>query len=397
MNYRRNLKTGESISILGYGCMRFPTKMGQIDVDPAVEMVKCAILNGVNYLDTAYPYHGFKSESFLGDHILNQDFAKGVKVATKMPVYLVKKRDDLYKFFNKQYAKLKVERIDYYLLHALNRSSYEEMQQLGIHEFLDEIKQEGKIKNIGFSFHGKLDGFKYIIDSYDWDFCQIQLNIVDENFQAGLAGLNYAYEKGVSIIIMEPLRGGSLVNNLPLSAQKLYESYPKQYNNVEWALKYLFNNPKVMCVLSGMSTLEQVQENVKIASQSDVGCLDNDDIALLQAVKKTYESELEVSCTACGYCVDCPVQINIPYAFQTLNTYKLFKSRGEKALYAKTVGYNSDVARWTTTCIDCGKCELHCPQDIEIRKEFKKVQRYVETKPLRYTTSILRMMMGKNK
>ncbi len=397
MNYRKNLKNNESISILGYGCMRFPTKMGQIDVEPSVEMIKYAIMNGVNYLDTAYPYHGFKSESFLGEYILNQDFAKDVNIATKMPVYLVKKREDLYKFFNKQYTKLKVDCIDYYLLHALNKSSYEDMQKLDIHGFLEELKREGKIRNIGFSFHGKLDGFKYIIDSYDWDFCQIQLNIVDENFQAGLEGLEYAYNKGISIIIMEPLRGGSLVSNLPISAQKLYEDYKKDYNSVEWALKYLFNNPKIMCVLSGMSTLEQVIENVNIASHSDVGCLDSDDLDLLKNVKKTYVSELEVSCTACGYCMDCPVQINIPFAFQTLNTYKLFKSNGEKALYAKTVGYNSDVARWTTTCIDCGKCEKHCPQDILIRKEFKKVQKYVETKPLRYTTSILRMMMGKNK
>ncbi len=397
MNYRYNKKTGDEISLLGFGCMRLPTKMGQIDVLESVSMIKYAIQNGVNYLDTAYPYHNFKSESFLGEYILNQDFAKGVKVATKMPVYLVRKYEDFENIFAKQYNKLKVDTIDYYLLHAINKSSYEEMVELNIHEFLLKKQRQGMIKNIGFSFHGKLEGFKYIIDSYDWDFCQIQLNIVDENFQAGIEGLKYASSKGVSVIIMEPLRGGSLVHSLPINAQNVYNNSKRNYSNVEWAFRYLYNNPDVLCVLSGMSTYNQVKENIEIASNCSVGCLDGDDLALLDLVKESYQSELEVNCTACGYCSDCPVSIDIPYAFQTLNAYKLFKNNGERMLYAKSVGYNSDVPKWTSICIDCGKCEVHCPQDIMIRKEFKKVQKQVETKFIRLVTSLLRKVMGKNK
>lgn len=397
MNYRKCLKSNQDISLLGFGCMRFPTKVGAIEVEKSVEMIKTAIEGGVNYLDTAYPYHGFKSEDFLGDYILNQDFAKDVKVATKMPVYLVKKEQDFDRFFDKQYSKLKKDTIDFYLLHAINRSSYEEMVKLNIHQFLESKKSEGKIDNIGFSFHGKLDDFRFIIDSYDWDFCQIQLNIVDENFQAGLEGLNYAYDKGISVIIMEPLRGGSLVHSLPTKVEQIYKDSNRDYSNVEWALKYLFNNHKVMCVLSGMSTMEQVKDNLRIASNSDVGCLTQSDLNILQEVKRVYQEQLEVNCTACGYCVDCPVNINIPLAFQTLNSYKLYGKNSEIALYAQNVGYSSDTPKWTTTCIDCGKCEKHCPQDIEIRKEFKKVQKYVEKKRVRLLTSFLRMIMRKNK
>lgn len=397
MKYRECNKTSDKVSLLGFGCMRFPTKNGKINIDESVEMVKYAIENGVNYLDTAYPYHGFKSESFLGDYILNQEFAKDVKVATKMPMYLVRKTSDFENYFCKQYEKLKINTIDFYLLHAINKASFDNGVELGVIDFLERKKSENKIRNIGFSFHGKLEDFKYIIDSYDWDFCQIQLNIIDEKFQAGLEGLLYAYERGISVVIMEPLRGGSLVHSLPKDIEKLYASSGHNYSNVEWALKYLFDKKEVMCVLSGMSNIDQVKDNVRIASESDVGCLNEDDKKILHDVKDIYHKQLEVKCTACNYCVDCPVNIDIPLAFQTLNSYKLYNKKSDIALYAQNVGYHSDKPRWTTTCIDCGKCESHCPQDIEIRKEFLKVQKNIETKPVRYVVKLLRSIMRKNK
>lgn len=397
MNYSECNKTKDRVSLLGFGCMRFPTSNGKINVEEAVEMIKYAVENGVNYLDTAYPYHGFKSESFLGDYILNQDFARDVKVATKMPIYLVRKSSDFESYFNKQYNKLKIETIDFYLLHAINRGSFEHGVDLGVIEFLEQKKLENKIKNIGFSFHGKLEDFKFIIDSYDWDFCQIQLNIIDEKFQAGIEGLMYAYERGISVIIMEPLRGGSLVHSLPKDIENLYKSSSHQYSNVEWALKYLFDKKEVMCVLSGMSNIEQVKDNVRIANESDVGCLSDEDKRLLHEVKEIYHKQLEVKCTACNYCVDCPVKIDIPLAFQTLNSYKLYNKKSDIALYAQNVGYNSDTPKWTTTCIDCGKCESHCPQDLEIRKEFFKVQSNIETKPIRFFVKVARFIMGKNR
>ncbi len=395
MKYRVISKTKENLSVLGFGCMRFPTSNGKIDVNKSIEMLKYAISNGVNYLDTAYPYHFFQSEKFLGNYILNQDFAKDVFVATKMPVYMVKKSSDLTKIFNKQYKNLNRKTIDYYLLHAINKSSYLDMVDLNIHSFLERLRDDGKIRNIGFSFHGSVDDFKFIIDSYDWDFCQIQLNIVDEQFQAGIIGLDYAVSKGVSVIIMEPLRGGSLVNNLPKGVEEIYRKSNKRYNNVEWALHYLYNNEKVTSVLSGMSTIEQVKENVKIANESKVNVFGKEENEILDAVRKEYLNSVEINCTGCGYCVDCPAGIDIPYAFQTVNNYKLYKRKLDLGIYMKTVGINSTKPNWTSNCIDCGKCERHCPQNILIRKEFKKVSKTIETPFIKFVVKIARIIFKK--
>ncbi len=393
MNYRKNIKTNDEISLLGFGCMRFPTKSGKIDVQESIKMLEYAIDNGVNYIDTAYPYHSGESEKFLGKYLLNGKYRDKVKVATKLPSFLIRKESDIDKYFNRQYDRLGVETVDYYLLHTLDKSSYDNLVNLNVHQYLETKQKENKIGRIGFSFHGSISDFKYIIDSYDWDFCQIQLNIIDENFQAGLEGLNYAYEKGVSVIIMEPLRGGSLVNSLPKTVSKLYEESDKNYNNVEWAFKYLYNNPKVMCVLSGMSSIEQVKENVAIASNSDAHCLDETDLELLNEVKDEFLKGYDINCTGCGYCIDCPVKIDIPYAFKTHNSYKMYKKNHDLFFYVKIVGLANHKPRWTTTCIDCGKCEEHCPQFLEIRKDFKKVQQTIERSTVRRLTSAARFVM----
>ncbi len=366
MQYRPN-KKGENISVLGYGCMRFSHKNGSIDLDKAEKEVMTAYEAGVNYYDTAYIYPG--SEVALGAILEKNGIREKVNIATKLPQYLIHSKSAIDRYFNEQLSRLKTNYIDYYLMHMLTDiASWENMVSLGIVDWIAAKKETGAIKNIGFSFHGNTDMFLKILNAYDWDFCQIQYNYMDEVSQAGRDGLMAAAQKGIPVIIMEPLRGGKLINMLPDSAKSLISKNPRGYSAAEWGLRWLWDQPQVTCVLSGMNSIDQVKENIRIASDALPGHFNQDDFALISSIKQEINSKMKVGCTGCRYCMPCPKGVDIPATFKCYNDmYIEKKSSGRKEFY-QTVGLRKEPAL-PTQCVSCGKCESHCPQHIAIRKE----------------------------
>lgn len=386
MQYRKIPKTGEQISILGYGCMRLPTKIGKqyssfIDTDKAERQIKHAIDRGVNYLDTAYPYHLGGSETFLGEYILNTSYRTKINIATKMPCYLINSKTDMEKYFEKQIKKLNIETIDYYLLHAIELRTYEKMVKLGIKEYLEELRKNGYIRNVGFSFHGRKDEFPKIIDDYDWDFTQVQYNILDENFQAGKSGIKYAASKGLGVFIMEPLRGGTLVNPLPKSIQNIYDTAPVHKHPAEWGLQWIANNPDITMILSGMNSLEQIDMNIDTLKTAFPDEMNTTELHLINTVKNEYNRLLKVKCTECGYCMPCPMGINIPAIFKNYNNYYLFSQTRAKAQHMIYSGFRTidGEPHWADSCVKCGKCEKACPQKINIRDKLKSASKKLET------------------
>ncbi|MEG1642161.1 MAG: aldo/keto reductase [Synergistaceae bacterium] len=386
MQYREIKKTGEKLSLLGFGCMRFQTKLSGkqysrlIDIEKAKKQIFHAIDLGINYLDTAYPYHFGASESFLGEHILCTPYRQKINIATKLPCYLINDKKSIEKYFLAQLKKLNVECIDYYLLHAIELRTYEKMKSFGIIEFMNKIKKEGKIRNIGFSFHGAKDEFNKIIDDYDWDFTQVQYNLLDEQFQAGIDGIKYASSKDMGVIIMEPLRGGSLVSKIPQEVKNIYVSAKEQRTPAEWALKWIADKPEITMILSGMNTMEQIDENCKILSTSYPNSMTEEENKKTTEVKKAYEKLLKVRCTECSYCMPCPAGINIPATFKNYNSYYLFSKSRAKMQHMIYSGFRTadGKAHWVNSCINCGKCEKVCPQKIEIRKELKSAGKVLE-------------------
>lgn len=397
MQYRKMPKCDDELSVLGYGCMRFPTIRGKIDVETSVAQLRLAIDNGVNYLDTAYPYHFGQSESFLGEHVLKDGYREKVYIATKLPSYLVRKEEDLDKFINKQLEKLKVDYIDYYLLHTLNKKSWENLLDFGILEWMDKIKETGKVRYMGFSFHEEHSYFNRIVDAYDWDFCQVQYNLLDEYYQAGIEGIEYAASKGLGIIVMEPLRGGMLVDKIPDSVQKIYDTADVKRTPVDWALSFIYNNPNVHVILSGMNKNEHIKENIEIASTTHPNTLTEKELKILDDVKDEYQNLLEIGCTGCRYCLPCPAKIDIPDAFKATNNVKMFGKWQGRMFYLNQIAFGLEKPRYTSNCIECGKCEEHCPQNLEIRKDFKKVEKYVETPFVKVMVSIMRMFLTNKK
>ena len=374
MQYRKN-RQGEPISILGYGCMRFTKKGNSIDIDKAEKEVMAAIRGGVNYLDTAYIYPG--SEVALGEILKRNHCREQVSIATKLPQYLIKSEAALDKYFNEQLSRLQTDYVDYYLMHMLTDiAAWEKLCKLGIKEWIVKKKEEGKIKNLGFSFHGNTEMFLQILDAYDWDFCQIQYNYMDEHSQAGRKGLQAAAEKNIPVIIMEPLRGGKLVDLLPEKAKKLIADNERKRTPAEWAFRWLWNQPEVTCVLSGMNSLAMVEENVQIASSAEAGAFTKEDFALIEAVKQEINSNIKVGCTGCSYCMPCPKGVDIPTAFRCYNRMYTENKKAGRFEYAQIVALQkemSDMGR----CIECGKCESHCPQHIEIRRELKEARKHL--------------------
>lgn len=391
MLYRKMPGSEEELSILGYGCMRFPTKAGRIDKEEALKQIRFAIDSGVNYIDTAYPYHGGGSESFLGDYVLKDGYREKVKIATKLPTFLVKKPDDMMKYFEKQRSKLKVDMIDYYLMHTLDGPTWDKMKKLGAFEFMDELKASGKISKIGFSYHGTREDFMQIVDDYPWDFCQIQFNILDENYQAGLEGLNYAHSKGLGVIAMEPLRGGQLVGKVPKSVESIWDEADEKRSPVDWALSWIWNHPAIQVVLSGMNEMPHIEENIAIASKFHANGLNDKEIGLIDRAKEEYHTLLRIGCTGCRYCLPCPAGIDIPFAFQSYNNYHMFDGKMQsKFMYISAVAKKP---AYTRGCIDCGKCEEACPQHIQIRSEFKGVQKNLEGPGMRAIGAVLSRVM----
>lgn len=388
MQYR-NDRNGKPISLLGYGCMRFTKKGGSIDVDKAEAEVMEAIRLGVNYFDTAYIYGG--SEVALGEILSRNHCREDIAIATKLPQYLIKSEASIEKYFKEQCERLKTDYIDYYLMHMLTDiGAWEKLKRLGIEEWIAKKKEEGKIKNLGFSFHGNTEKFLEILDAYDWDFCQIQYNYLDEHSQAGKKGLLAAAEKGIPVIIMEPLRGGKLVDLLPDKAKKLIADYKIKRTPAEWAFRWLYNQPEVTCVLSGMSSLDMVRENCAIASDTEADSFTEEEFALIEQIKEEINQNTKVGCTACGYCMPCPKGIDIPTAFRCYNQmYTEHKTSG-RFEYLQCLAYNKDRAD-IKECIECGKCESHCPQHLEIRKELKNARKALQ--PIHYNlmTKVMRL------
>ncbi|MGM0379874.1 MAG: aldo/keto reductase [Bacillota bacterium] len=374
MRYKKLDNTKNEISVLGFGCMRFPTIDGdneKIHVSKSEKMLDYAYENGVNYFDTAWPYHGKKSEKFIGDYISKRDIRDEIYLATKLPSWLINSKEDMYKYFNKQLERLKTDYIDYYLIHSLNEKLWENLKDNGIFEFIDELKQKELIKHIGFSFHDEYEVFEKIIDDYDgWEFTQIQLNYLDENWQAGLKGLEYAKENDLDLIIMEPLKGGKIVGEIPRDIEKIFMDSKKKSKPVKWALDYLWNKPEVDILLSGMSNIDQVIENVEYADKSESNCFNKEDIKLIEKVKEEYKKRIAINCTQCKYCIPCPVEVNIPLAFKQYNNYKKFDNF--EKFKNKYIDETKPKVR-ASKCIECGQCLDKCPQNIDIPKELKKV------------------------
>lgn len=373
MQYRDFGKTGVKTSLLGFGAMRLPTLGGDealIDEDKAIEMIRYAIDHGVNYVDTAYPYHRGNSEKLVGK-ALKESYRNKVFLATKSPVWLVEKHEDFEKFLDEQLQKLETDHVDMYLMHALNKKNWEKIKSLEFFKFFEEAKKKGKIRFAGFSFHDKYSVFKEIIDGYEkWDFCQIQLNYMDVDYQAGLRGLKYAASRGLAVVIMEPLKGGKLAR-LPERVMKVLNKNGRGWSAVEWSFRWLGNLPEVSVVLSGMSTMEQVRENVEIMGRVTPRNLSEEDLELIREAKKTLESFAVINCTECGYCMLCPSGVNIPGNFKLYNETVMFEDwEGGRGGY-----------RWfesqkisASFCTECGECLSKCPQNLNIPELLKKVK-----------------------
>ncbi|RLD13092.1 MAG: aldo/keto reductase [Caldiserica bacterium] len=370
MIYREFKKGKIKVSSLGFGAMRFPTikNEGDIDVLKTEEMLDYAMENGVNYIDTAYPYHEGMSEPFLGHYIEKRKIREKIYLATKMPVWLVKKKEDLDFYFNAQLNRLRTDYIDFYLLHSLWKKSWEKVRDLGVIDWLINKKKEGKIRFFGFSFHDEFPVFKDIVDYYDWDFAQIQLNYMDVDYQAGEKGLSYAYKKGIQVIIMEPIKGGKLANP-PERVLKVLSKFRVKRTPVEWALSFVLNKKEVLTVLSGMSALEHVKENIRIASKYDVGCLAKEEEEILKKAREEWMKIKFIDCTNCKYCLPCPFGVNIQENFEIYNEalrYNDFKEGKYRYEFLKEEERASN-------CKECGECESKCPQNLSIIELLKLV------------------------
>ena len=368
MEKRKMEKLGIETSLLGFGCMRFPvTKDGKIDEAEAERMLDRAYAAGVNYFDTAYPYHGGESELVVGKVMKKYDRGS-FYLATKLPCWEVKKLEDVDRLFNEQLKKLQTEYIDFYLMHALNRDRFREMAELGCVERLEQLKAEGRIKYLGFSFHDGYSAFENIINYRDWDFCQIQLNYMDANEQAGLKGYKLAEEKQVPLVIMEPVKGGSLAA-FPEDITQMYHELNPAASMASFALRWVGSLPGVKVVLSGMSTMEQVEDNLK--TFGEFKALSEKEKDTVDKVVALINSRVQNGCTGCGYCMPCPAGVEIPRNFRTWNTYHMYRNYNMvKDEWEKHLGEEHKAQN----CIKCGKCEQVCPPKLSIRADLEKVQ-----------------------
>ena len=390
MQYR-NDKYGNPLSILGFGCMRFSKKGNAIDIDKAEKEIMTAYRNGVNYFDTAYIYPG--SEDAIGKIFERNQIRDKINIATKLPQYMISNAAAIDRYFNEELSRLRTVHVDYYLMHHLTDvAMWEKLKSVGILEWIKEKKASGQIRNIGFSYHGNTDNFLKILNDYDWDICQIQYNYLDEVTQAGRAGLQAAHEKGIPVVIMEPLRGGKLVNMLPEGAKKAMRESGRGWSPAEYGLRWLYDQPEVTVVLSGMNSEEMVRENCKTASETAAGSLTPEDFAVLEVVKEKIREKEKVGCTGCRYCMPCPKGVDIPGIFRCYNAmYTESKTQG-RFQFAQTVGLTKEPA-FATQCIQCGKCEQHCPQSIPIRQKLKEADKALRPLPYKIGIDIVRAFM----
>ena len=390
MQYRKD-KTGQELSVLGFGCMRFTRKGNALDLDKAETEILAAYRAGVNYYDTAYIYPG--SEVLLGTVLKRNGIREKVHVATKLPQYMMRNLAGVEKTFREELDRLQTDYIDYYLMHMLtDPAQWTRLKNMGILNWIDEKKKAGAIRNIGFSYHGNTENFLKILEDYDWDFCQIQYNYLDETSQAGVAGLKAAAARGIPVIIMEPLRGGKLVNMLPPEAKKLMNENGRGWSPAAWAFRWLYNQPEVTVVLSGMNSLEMVAENVATADSARAGELTEQDAALIENVKQLIRQGEKVGCTGCRYCMPCPKGVDIPGIFRCYNAMYTEGKNDARFQFAQTVGLTRTPA-FATQCAGCGKCESHCPQSIPIREKLKEADRALRPLPWKIGINAARAFM----
>ncbi len=356
---------------MGFGAMRLPVignDPAQINEPEAIKMIRHAIDGGVNYIDTAYPYHEQQSEPLVGKALQN-GYREKVKLATKLPPWMVESAADFDRFLDEQLEKLQTDQIDFYLLHALNSTYWPKLKDWGVLSWAEGALADGRIQHLGFSFHDEFDVFKEIVDGYDsWTFCQIQYNFMDVEYQAGLEGLRYAADKGLAVVIMEPLRGGQLTTKVPPSVAELWQSAAVHRTPAGWALQWIWNHPEVSVVLSGMSTMQQVDENLASADRSNVGQLSGRELQLVDQVREEYRRLVPVPCTNCKYCLPCPNGVEIAQIFEQYNNAKIYDNlRGPRFHYR-----NLSDDQHAGNCIECFECEEKCPQGIPIVEYLKK-------------------------
>lgn len=391
MLYRKNRK-GEDISQLGYGCMRFTRKGNSIDFEKAEKEVMLAIEEGVNYFDTAYVYPG--SEECLG-HILEKNSCRDkVQIATKLPQYMIRSKASIEKTFQEELTRLRTDYIDYYLMHMITDiSEWENLLELGIIDFINRHKADGSIRNIGFSYHGNTEMFLKILDAYDWDFCQIQYNYLDENSQAGREGLKAAAKKGIPVIIMEPLRGGKLVN-LPDKAKQLLADMPKAFTPAELGLRWLWDQKEVTCILSGMNSMDMVKENIRVASEALPESFGEYEHGIVERIRQIIKEREKVGCTGCRYCMPCPKGVNIPGIFHFYNLMYIDKKSSARFEFVQNLALRKEPG-FASQCVGCGKCEQHCPQKIKIREKLKEADKELRPWYYRIAINIARKIMLK--
>ena len=369
MQYREYGKEGFKVSAFGMGCMRLPSSVDEngnktVHREEAIKMIRYAADHGVNYFDSARMYFGGDCDAVLGE-ALSGGYREKVKVVSKIPPRFVNNEEEFISVLDDMLKKLQTDYLDVLLAHDMNREAWERFQKMGMYQWMENAKQAGKIKAIGFSFHDDVELFREMVDAYPWAMAQIQMNILDVNYQATVEGMKYAASKGLAIVVMEPLRGGGLAN-APASVQKIYDEYPEKRSAVEWALRFVYNFPEVTCVLSGVSTMEQLQDNIRIFENAQPDVMKKEDLAMIDGVREAYNNLIKVPCTGCSYCVPCPKGINIPRIFYLYNSGSMY---GDSAMYKemqRLYGFVQAANADATQCVGCGACEKKCPQHIHI-------------------------------
>lgn len=382
---RKIKKTNTEVSALGFGAMRLPTKNGLINKTEATQLINHAIDNGINLFDTAYLYHNGESETFLKSIL--EERRDEILISTKLPVWFVKKEEDLDKYLNKQLNKLGIDCIDFYYLHALNYDAFKQLKEYNLFKFLDRIKKEKKVKHIGFSYHDNFEGFKEIIDSYDWDMCLLQYNFIDDNAQAGTKGVKYAYDNDVSVFVMEPLKGGLLANDVPPSVKNKMDEENIKDTPSRWALRWVLNHEEVTCVLSGMGKIAEVDENIQTTNDTLENSITPEELEVYSSVKQLYNSLIKIPCTQCQYCMPCPYGVDIPACFKIYNNKHIF---GKSTEYFQLSGLAGGNGSFASKCKNCGICLDKCPQKINIPQEMINVKKDLEFFGYKYVMMFVR-------
>jgi predicted aldo/keto reductase-like oxidoreductase len=379
MQYRTVPKTQDKLSVLGYGSMRLPSRSGLIRERETREQLLYAVSEGVNYIDTGFPYHGGAAEPTIGRILAQAGCRNQVYLATKLPPWSVRGSADMEHILNEQLRRFRTDRIDYYLVHGIaSRAEWDRLLDLGVLTFLDRIQRDGRVRRVGFSFHGDKRLFREVVDAYDWAMCQIQYNYLDIDNQAGNEGLAYAHAKNLAVMVMEPLRGGNLTKHVPPEVQAVWDKAPIKRTPAEWALRWLYDQPEVTLVLSGMNRMDHIRENIRIANEGTVHSLTDAEKTLITEARAAYRSVFQIGCTGCRYCMPCPAGVDIPNCFELYNNLTAFGLRSAKFDYATRVGGILGHTGLASLCVDCGACEKVCPQHLPIRQALKTVAKEME-------------------